>query len=141
MATTRRSAGSRATVVMGASMNIRHVSWIALAWLAASTAALAGEADQLSLPGALPPETLAVTTARGDSQSAVIAVDVGEKDRELHSSASADAAISGTLIVGPVGTGDIGGLQSFQDQGSSFLQLSTGPGNIQQGVQAVALSF
>ena len=116
-----------------------------MAWLAGTGIALATDPDQLttSAPGtALSPEAMANTTARGTDGSAGAAADVTEKDVNLHSEANASASINGPLVLGPATTGDIGSgaMQGAQGLQPSFFQMSTGVGNIQQGVSAIALS-
>ena len=117
-----------------------------MAWLAGTGAVLAVDPDQLlqsspmAMSSALSPEAMATTTARGTDGSAGASAGVGEKDVNLHSEATANASVTGPLVIGPATTGDISGLQGTQGMQPSFLQLSTGVGNIQQGVSAVAIS-
>ena len=54
--------------------------------------------------------------------------------------ARTNASIAGPLVIGPATTGDINALQGAQGLQPTFLQMSTGVGNIQQGVSAMALS-
>jgi hypothetical protein len=110
--------------------------------MAGTGIALATDPDQLtpSSETALSPEAMAKTTARGTDGSAGAAADVTEKDVNLHSEANASASVTGPLVLGPATTGDIGSLQGVQGMQPSFVQMSTGVGNIQQGVSAMALS-
>lgn|SRR5215813_8637243 len=124
-------------------MTMRLITWISLAWMAGTGIALATDPDQLTPSSpALSPEAMANTTARGTDGSAGAAADVTEKDVNLHSEANASASINGPLVLGPATTGDIGSgaLQGAQGLQPSFFQMSTGVGNIQQGVSAIALS-
>src|SRR5215471_14234440 len=116
---------------------MRLITWITVAWMAGTGIALATDPDQLAPPSpdaALSPEAMANTTARGTDGSAGAAADVTEKDVNLHSEANASASITGPLVLGPATTGDIGSLQGAQGLQPSFFQMSTGVGNIQQGV-------
>ena len=124
-------------------MTMRLITWISLAWMAGTGIALATDPDQLTPSSpALSPEAMANTTARGTDGSAGAAAYVTEKDVNLHSEANASASINGPLVLGPATTGDIGSgaLQGAQGLQPSFFQMSTGVGNIQQGVSAIALS-
>jgi hypothetical protein len=125
-------------------MMMRLATWITVAWMAGTGIALATDPDQLtpSSETALSPEAMANTTARGTDGSAGAAADVTEKDVNLHSEANASASVTGPLVLGPATTGDIGSgaLQGAQGLQPSFFQMSTGVGNIQQGVSAIALS-
>ena len=126
-------------------MTMRLIAWITVAWMAGTGIALATDPDQLAPPSpdtALSPEAMANTTACGTDGSAGAAADVTEKDVNLHSEANASASITGPLVLGPATTGDIGSgaLQGAQGLQPSFFQMSTGVGNIQQGVSAIALS-
>jgi hypothetical protein len=114
----------------------RHVLSIALAgaWIVSAAAALADDAGSLNLPTAISPESLAKTSAKGE---ATAAADASVEDGNLHASASATASIDQPITInGPVTTGSIGDL----GRGGTS-QISTGIGNIQQGVQATAFSF
>jgi hypothetical protein len=114
----------------------RHVLSIALAtaWIGSAATVLADDAGSLNLPTAISPESLAKTSAKGE---AAAAADAAVEDGNLHASASATATIDQPITInGPVSTGDIGDLG-----GGTASQISTGIGNIQQGVQATAFSF
>ena len=115
---------------------LRHVlsMVLAVAWVGAAATALADDANSLNLPTPISPESLAKTSARGE---ATAAADVSVEDGNLHASASATASIDQPLTInGSVTTGTVMGLGSG---GAS--QISTGIGNIQQGVSATAISF
>jgi len=124
-------------------MTVRLASWAVLICLVGASQGFAAdpternEASTLPLASEMSPAALATTTARGTDASANSAADVNGDERNLHSQASANASIDGPLVIGPATTGDIGTLQGAQP---SFLQMSTGIGNIQQGVSAVAVS-
>jgi hypothetical protein len=114
----------------------RHVLSITLAcaWMGSAATVLADDGGSLNLPTAISPETLAKTSAKGE---AAAAADAGIEDGNLHASASATATIDDPITInGPVTTGSIGDLGS-----GTASQISTGIGNIQQGVQATAISF
>jgi hypothetical protein len=113
----------------------RHVLSIALAgaWIGSAATVLADDGGSLNLPAAVSPETLAKASAKGEAAAA----DASIEDGNLHASGSATAIIDDPIAInGPVTTGNIGDLGS----GSAF-QISTGIGDIQQGVQATAISF
>lgn len=114
----------------------RYVLSIALAgtWIGSAALALADDAGGLNLPAAISPEMLAKTSAKGE---AAAAADASVEDGNLHASASATASIDDPITInGPVTTGNISDLGS-----GTASQISTGIGNIQQGVQATAMSF
>jgi hypothetical protein len=91
------------------------------------------DGGSLNLPAAVSPETLAKASAKGEAAAAHASIE----DGNLHASASATAIIDDPITInGPVTTGNIGDLGS-----GSASQISTGIGNIQQGVQATAISF
>lgn len=98
---------------------------------------LADDAGSLNLPTAISPEALEKTSARGEATSAA---DAGVDDGSLHASASATATIDQPIVInGAVNTGSVGNLGTL-DSGVTA-QISTGVGNIQQGVSATAISF
>jgi hypothetical protein len=114
----------------------RHVLSIVLACacIVSATTVFADDGS-LNLPTAISPETLAKASAKGGEAAA--AADASIEDGNLHASASATARIDGPITInGPVTTGGIGDLGS-----GTASQISTGIGNIQQGVQATAISF
>jgi hypothetical protein len=107
---------------------------LAGAWLGSAASVRADDASSLNLPAAISPEALAKTSARGAAASNA---DAGIEDGDLHASASATATIDQPFTFsGPVTTGNIGDLGS-----GGMSQVSTGIGNIQQGVSATAISF
>ena len=115
----------------------RHAWWVvlAIAWTVASSPVLGDDEDSLALPAAITPVTLAKNSARGTAGATAEASVDGDA---VHSSASATASIDDPItIMGPVTTGSIGSL----DASSTASQVSTGIGNIQQGVSATAISF
>ncbi len=115
---------------------LRHVLSMVLAIALVGTAAtvLADDASSLNLPTPISPESLAKTSARGE---AAATADAAVEDGNLHASASATATIDQPIsFSGPVTTGSIGDLGS-----GTASQISTGIGNIQQGVSATAISF
>lgn len=115
----------------------RHAWWalLAIAWTVASSPVLGDDEDSLALPAAVTAETLAKNSARGAAAATAEASVDGDT---VHSSASATASIDTPItIMGPVTTGSIGSL----DSSSTASQVSTGVGNIQQGVSATAISF
>ncbi len=93
---------------------------------------LADEAGSLNLPAAISLESLAKASARGEATAVAAA---GVEDGNVH--ARATATLDQPLtITSPVTTGSIGDLGS-----GATSQISTGVGNIQQGVSATAISF
>ncbi|MGH6961245.1 MAG: hypothetical protein ACREE7_12220 [Dongiaceae bacterium] len=121
-------------------MGIQRALWVA-ALLAGSALApaLAGEGgDELGLPPAMSSDEMSAATGEGDSSD----VAVGKDGDMLHSSASTSASIDGkNTLIGDVNTGSIGSLSDLMaSEGVNTTQLSTGIGNIQQGVSAVAIS-
>jgi len=109
---------------------------LAVAWIGCGAPAFADDANGLNLPTALTPDTLSKASAKGAAATASAAADAAVDENSLHASASATATIDSPITVtGPVTTGSIDGLS-----GGSW-QISTGFGNIQQGVQATAMSF
>jgi hypothetical protein len=115
---------------------LRHVlsMVLAVAWVGTVATALADDAGSLNLPAPISPESLAKASARGE---ATAAADASVEDGNLHASASATATIDQPLSFnGPVTTGSIGDIGS-----GTASQISTGIGNIQQGVSATAISF
>jgi len=107
---------------------------LAVAWVGSATTVLAGDDGSLNLPTPISPESLAKTSARGE---ATVAADASVDDGNLHASASATASVDQPFsFSGPVTTGNIGDLGA-----STASQISTGIGNIQQGVSATAISF
>ena len=107
---------------------------LAVVWIGSAVSALADDAGDLNLPTAITPETLAKTSARG---SASASADADVTETEVHASASASATIDdGLAINAPITTGSVIGLD-----GGTASQISTGVGNIQQGVSATAISF
>jgi len=111
-----------------------------LAWstllIAASGGAFADDSSDLNLPTALSTETLSKASAKGAPASANASADAEVDGQSLHASAAADASIENPITVtGPFTTGNIEGLSGTGGQ------LSTGFGNIQQGVSATAISF
>jgi len=104
----------------------------AAAWIVGTSAALADE-SKLTLPAAMSPEALAKTSARGTANAEAEAV--AEPGR-VQSNASAQASVGPITINGPLTTGNVGGFPGID--GASG-QISTGVGNIQQGVSAVAI--
>ena len=118
-------------------MSVRSlgVTVFALAALMTVMPVSADDSDQLTLPAAMATDDLSQETARGEDEAQAAA-------QQLSSQASADASIENVTIVGPATTGGISGLSELiGDTEATTLQISTGSGNIQQGVQAVALSF
>lgn len=104
---------------------------VAVAALTAAAPAGADDGDQLSLPGAIGADDLSQETARGEEQ----------EPQKISSQASADASIDNVTIIGPSTTGGVSGLSELiGDTNAATLQISTGSGNIQQGVSAVALA-
>lgn len=115
-------------------MSVRSLGFtvVAAAALMAAAPASADDGDQLSLPAAMAADDLSQETARGEQL----------EPQKISSQASADASIENVTIVGPTTTGGVSGLTDLiGDTNAATLQISTGSGNIQQGVQAVALSF
>jgi hypothetical protein len=107
---------------------------LAFACVASTATVFADDASSLNLPAAISPESLAKTSAKGE---ATAAADASIEDGKLHASASATANIDQPITInGPVTTGSIGDLGSGVTS-----QISTGIGNIQQGVSATAISF
>ena len=110
---------------------------LAVAWVGSATTVMADDAGSLNLPTAISTESLAKTSARGE---ATAAADAGVDDGNLHASASATATIDQPIVInGPVTTGGVGDLGTLDSGVTS--QISTGIGNIQQGVSATAISF
>lgn len=103
----------------------------ALAWIIGGSAAIADEGTSLPLPAAMAPEELAKESARGEPVNGE-AEAIAEID-DAQANASAQATVGPITINGPLTTGNIG---SFPD-GTG--QISTGIGNIQQGVSAVVI--
>ncbi len=113
----------------------RHVLSITLAcaWIVSATTVFADDGS-LNLPTAISPETLAKSSAKGEG---TVTADASIEEGNLHASASATANIDTPITInGPVTTGSINDLS-----GAGTSQISTGIGNIQQGVQATAISF
>jgi hypothetical protein len=109
---------------------------LAVAWIACSGVAVADDASALNLPVALTPETLSKSSAKGAAASASASADADVEEDALHASASATASIDSPITIsGPVTTGNVGSLDGTASQ------ISTGIGNIQQGVSATAISF
>src|SRR5882672_11787936 len=107
---------------------------LAVAWVGSATTVLADDDGSLNLPTPISPESLAKDSARGE---AAAAADAGVEDGNVHASASATATVDQPFnFSGPVTTGSIGDIGS-----GSASQVSTGFGNIQQGVSATAISF
>jgi hypothetical protein len=106
-------------------------SVVAFAWIVGAPAAIADDGPSLALPAAMPPEALAKESARGEPVNAESEA-VAEAD-QAQANASAQATVGPITINGPVTTGNVG---SFPD-GTG--QISTGIGNIQQGVSAVVI--
>jgi hypothetical protein len=107
---------------------------LAVAWVGSATTAVADDANSLNLPTAITPESLAKTSARGTASATA---DAGVEDGDVHASAGATASIDDSLTINaPITTGSISGIDS-----GSASQISTGIGNIQQGVSATAISF
>jgi hypothetical protein len=104
---------------------------VAVAWMIGASAAIADENRSLVLPAAMSPEALAKESARGEPADAE-ADALAEAD-QAHANASAQATVGPITINGPLTTGNVG---TFPE-GTS--QISTGIGNIQQGVSAVAI--
>ena len=116
----------------------RHVlsALVITASLMCSGIALAGDSSELNLPTALSTETLSKASAKGEAASASASADVDVNGQVLHASAAADATIDNPITVtSPFTTGNVDGLTA------SGAQVSTGFGNIQQGVSATAISF
>jgi hypothetical protein len=114
----------------------RHIfsAALAVAWVGSAAAVLADDVNSLNLPTAISPESLAKTSARG---AATAAAEAGVDDGDLHASASATANIDDSLAINaPITTGSVSGFDS-----GTASQISTGVGNIQQGVSATAISF
>jgi hypothetical protein len=103
----------------------------AFAWIVGTSAAVADDGKSLALPAAMPPEALAKESARGEPVDAD-AEATAEVD-QAQANASAQATVGPITINGPLTTGNVG---SFPD-GTG--QVSTGIGNIQQGVSAVVI--
>lgn len=94
--------------------------------------------DELALSQAMPSDDLSQVTARGGETSTTVDETVGN----VSSSASAEASIDHVTIVGPASTGGVSGLSDLLGNTDVHtMQISTGSGNIQQGVSAVALTF
>jgi hypothetical protein len=107
---------------------------LAVVWIGSAATALADDASSLNLPTAITPESLAKTSARGTASATA---DAGVEDGDLHASASATANIDDSLAINaPITTGSVSGFDS-----GTASQISTGVGNIQQGVSATAISF
>jgi hypothetical protein len=104
---------------------------VALAWIIGGSAAIADESASLALPAAMAPEELAKESARGEPASGD-AEAVAEID-DARANASAQATVGPITINGPLTTGNVG---TFPE-GTG--QISTGIGNIQQGVSAVVI--
>lgn len=110
---------------------------LAVARVTSAATVLAEDAGSLNLPAAIFPESLAKTSARGATTGTA---DAGVEDGDLHVSASAPATIDQPMtITGPVTTGGIGDIGNLD--GGVTSHVSTGIGNIQQGVSATAISF
>jgi hypothetical protein len=92
----------------------------AFAWIVGTSAALADE-GKLTLPAAMSPDAEAEAVA---------------EPGHVQSNASAQASVGPIMITGPLTTGNVGGFPGID--GASG-QISTGVGNIQQGVSAVAI--
>jgi len=111
-------------------------AWLTAAWLVCGGVALADDSSELNLPAELTPATLSKTSAKGAAATASASADAEVTEDTLHANASANATIDSPITVtGPVTTGNIDGLSGNSGQ------ISTGFGNIQQGVQATAISF
>lgn len=110
--------------------------WLTAAWIVCGCGvALADDSSELNLPTELTPATLSKTSAKG-AAAASASADAEVTEDTLHANASANATIDSPITVtGPVTTGTIDGLSGNSGQ------ISTGFGNIQQGVQATAISF
>jgi hypothetical protein len=116
----------------------RHVwpTLLATAWVVCSGVAFADDSSNLNLPAALSTETLSKASAKGAPASANASADAEVDGQSLHASAAAEATIENPIAVtGPFTTGNIDGLTATGSQ------VSTGFGNIQQGVSATAISF
>jgi hypothetical protein len=105
---------------------------VAFAWIVGTSAAVADENRSLALPDAMSPEALAKESARGEGQA-----DATADTDQVHVNASAQASVGPITIGGPITTGNIG---SFPGIDGASGQVSTGFGNIQQGVSAVAIA-
>jgi hypothetical protein len=105
----------------------------AFAWIVGTSAALADE-GKLTLPAAMSPEALAKASARGGTANAE--AEAVAEPGHVQSNASAQASVGPIMITGPLTTGNVGGFPGID--GASG-QISTGVGNIQQGVSAVAI--
>ena len=131
-------------------MTIRLAACVALACVLGVGHGLAAdpternEASVLSLTSAMSPADMAAETARGTDASVGTSADVSDvpQQHELHAEANASGSVDGPLVIGPLSTGGFGMLSSAGGQGltPTIMQISTGVGNIQQGVSAVALS-
>lgn len=111
----------------------------AAAVLVGASAAVADDGDQLALPNAVATEELSQATARGEVE---VGAASGDVDVHVSSSATAEATIDHVTIVGPSSTGNVSGLADLLGGADvATMQISTGSGNIQQGVSAVALAF
>lgn len=106
-------------------------SVVAIAWIVGTSAAIADESKSLALPAAMPPEALAKESARGEAANAE-AEATAEVD-QAQANASAQATVGPININGPLTTGNVGTFDGASGQ------ISTGIGNIQQGVQAVVI--
>jgi hypothetical protein len=106
----------------------------ALACVGGASGAVADESRSLPLPTAMSPEALAKESARGGSPDAE--ADATVKVDQAQSNASAQATVGPISIVDPVTTGNVG---SFPGVSGASGQVSTGIGNIQQGVSAVLI--
>jgi hypothetical protein len=106
----------------------------ALAWIGGAFGAVADESRSLALPAAMSPEALAKESARGGSPDAE--ADATVKVDQAQSNASAQATVGPVSIVGPVTTGSV---SNFPGIDGASGQVSTGIGNIQQGVSAVLI--
>jgi hypothetical protein len=107
---------------------------VAFAWIGGVSGAIADESRSLALPAAMSPEALAKESARGESPDAE-AEATAQVDQE-QSNASAQATVGPISIVRPVATGNVG---TFPGIAGASGQVSTGIGNIQQGVSAVLI--
>jgi hypothetical protein len=106
---------------------------LAAVLLAAAAPATAHDGDELALPEALAAEDLSQETARGEGEAGDV--------QNIGSSASANASIENVTVDNPASTGSV----MLGDMGGaardvSILQISTGSGNIQQGVSAMAFA-
>lgn len=112
-------------------------AWLTAAWIVCGcSVAFADDSNELNLPTELTPATLSKTSAKGAAATASATADAEVTEDTLHANASANATIDSPITVtGPVTTGNIDGLSGNSGQ------ISTGFGNIQQGVQATAISF